>query len=56
MRGREADALPLIDSAILKDLPTAPDNMKAALPLNPQFWGDNGERYQELRELDSDQP
>lgn len=38
------DALPLIDSAILKDLPTAPENMKTALPLNPQFWGDNGEQ------------
>lgn len=36
-------ATPLIDPAILKDLPTAPDNSKTALANDPVFWGDNKE-------------
>ncbi len=41
------DAVPLIAPDILKDLPSAPDNMKNALMIDPQFWADKGE---ELRE------
>jgi putative spermidine/putrescine transport system substrate-binding protein len=41
------DAVPNIDPEILKDLPTAPDNMKSALMMDQQFWADKGE---ELRE------
>jgi putative spermidine/putrescine transport system substrate-binding protein len=41
------DAIPNIDPAILPDLPTAPDNMKNALIIDPNFWGDKGD---ELRE------
>jgi putative spermidine/putrescine transport system substrate-binding protein len=41
------DAIPNIDPAVLKDLPTAPDNMGNVLIVDPQFWADNGE---ELRE------
>lgn len=37
------DALPKIAPEVLADLPTAPDNMKGAITLDPQFWGDNGE-------------
>jgi len=41
------DAVPNIDPAVLPDLPTAPENMKTALIVDPQFWADKGE---ELRE------
>ncbi len=41
------DAVPKIDPAVLPDLPTAPENMKTALIVDPQFWADKGE---ELRE------
>jgi putative spermidine/putrescine transport system substrate-binding protein len=41
------DAVPNINPEVLKDLPTAPDNMKTALIVDPQFWADKGE---ELRE------
>ena len=37
------DALPKIAPEVLADLPTAPDNMKNAITLDPQYWGDNGE-------------
>ena len=37
------DAVALVDAELAKSLPTHPDNLKAAIPLNPQFWGDNGE-------------
>lgn len=37
------DALPKIAPDVLADLPTAPDNMKGAITLDPQYWGDNGE-------------
>jgi len=37
------DAVALVDPELAKSLPTHPDNLKAAIPLNPQFWGDNGE-------------
>jgi len=36
-------ATPLIDPAVLKDLPTAPENSETALANDPVFWGDNGE-------------
>jgi putative spermidine/putrescine transport system substrate-binding protein len=41
------DAIPNINRDVLKDLPTAPDNMTNALIVDPQFWADHGE---ELRE------
>lgn len=37
------DALPAIPADILADLPTAPENMKNAIVLDAEFWGDNGE-------------
>jgi putative spermidine/putrescine transport system substrate-binding protein len=41
------DSAPLIDPAILPDLPSAPDNLKTVFYPDPQFWGDKGD---ELRE------
>jgi len=41
------DAVPKIDPAVLPDLPTAPDNLKTVLYVDPQFWADKGE---ELRQ------
>ena len=41
------DATDHIAPEVLKDLPSAPENMKNALMLDSQFWADNGE---ELRE------
>jgi putative spermidine/putrescine transport system substrate-binding protein len=37
------DAVPNIDVAVLPDLPTAPDNMKTALNVDPQFWADHSD-------------
>ena len=37
------DAIPHIEAPVLADLPTAPDNMKTVLTLDPQFWADKGE-------------
>jgi putative spermidine/putrescine transport system substrate-binding protein len=39
----QVDAIPLIAPDVLKDLPVAPENMKTALPNDPQFWADNNE-------------
>jgi putative spermidine/putrescine transport system substrate-binding protein len=41
------DAVPAIDPATLPDLPTAPENMKNALSVDPQFWADNGDQLRE---------
>jgi putative spermidine/putrescine transport system substrate-binding protein len=41
------DAVPLIDPAILADLPTAPANTKNYLNANFQFWADRGEELAE---------
>lgn len=41
------DSSPLVDPAILPDLPSAPDNLKTVFYPDPQFWGDKGD---ELRE------
>jgi putative spermidine/putrescine transport system substrate-binding protein len=41
------DATPNIDPAVLKDLPTAPENMSNVLVLDPQFWADNGDQLRE---------
>lgn len=35
------DAIPNIAPDVLKDLPTAPENMKTALTLDSRFWADN---------------
>ncbi|HTO84849.1 MAG TPA: ABC transporter substrate-binding protein [Methylomirabilota bacterium] len=37
------DAIPNVDPDVLPNLPTAPDNMKTALIVDPQFWADKGE-------------
>jgi putative spermidine/putrescine transport system substrate-binding protein len=37
------DAIPKIIPAVLKDLPTAPDNIKTALSTDAQFWADHGD-------------
>ena len=41
------DSNPMIDPAVLPDLPTAPDNMKNVLYVDPQFWADNGDQLRE---------
>lgn len=41
------DSVANIAPDVLSDLPTAPENMKTALMVDPQFWADKGE---ELRE------
>lgn len=37
------DAIPLVDKQRLADLPTAPDNFKRAIQINPTFWADNAD-------------
>jgi putative spermidine/putrescine transport system substrate-binding protein len=41
------DAIPSIDPKTLPNLPTAPDNLKTAWQLDPQFWADNGDQLKE---------
>jgi len=41
------DAVPLIDPAILADLPTAPANTQNYLNANFEFWADRGEELEE---------
>ncbi|MFQ3458336.1 ABC transporter substrate-binding protein [Bradyrhizobium sp. UFLA01-814] len=41
------DAMALVDSAMKPDLPTAPENMRSALPRDAVFWADKGD---ELRQ------
>ncbi len=41
------EASPLVDPAVLADLPTAPDNLKTVFYPDNQFWADKGD---ELRE------
>jgi putative spermidine/putrescine transport system substrate-binding protein len=41
------DAVPNIDPKTLPNLPTAPDNLKTAWQLDPQFWADNGDQLKE---------
>jgi putative spermidine/putrescine transport system substrate-binding protein len=36
-------AVPLVDPAILPELPTAPQNMEGAFASDPQFWAEYGE-------------
>ena len=44
------NAIPMVDKAILGDLPTAPDNFKNALQIDAVFWADQsdalGKRFQ----------
>ncbi|MEX2650657.1 MAG: ABC transporter substrate-binding protein [Alphaproteobacteria bacterium] len=42
-----ADAIPHIPQDVLKDLPTAPENMATAFTQDAQFWADNGEALTE---------
>jgi len=37
-------ALKLIDEATQRNLPTSPQNMTSALPIDTQFWADNGDQ------------
>jgi putative spermidine/putrescine transport system substrate-binding protein len=41
------EAVPNIDPATLPNLPTAPDNLKTAFNIDPQFWADNGDQLKE---------
>jgi putative spermidine/putrescine transport system substrate-binding protein len=41
------DAIPSINPSTLPNLPTAPDNLKTAWQLDPQFWADNGDQLKE---------
>jgi putative spermidine/putrescine transport system substrate-binding protein len=41
------DAIPSVEPAVLTKLPTAPDNMKTAWQLDPQFWADRGDELKE---------
>jgi putative spermidine/putrescine transport system substrate-binding protein len=42
-----ADAIPKIAPDVLKDLPTAPENMKTAFTIDSHFWADNNEQLTE---------
>jgi putative spermidine/putrescine transport system substrate-binding protein len=41
------DAIPSIEPATLPNLPTAPDNLKTAFNVDPQFWADHGDELKE---------
>jgi putative spermidine/putrescine transport system substrate-binding protein len=41
------EAIPNVESATVPNLPTAPENMKTALMINPQFWADNKDQIRE---------
>jgi putative spermidine/putrescine transport system substrate-binding protein len=41
------EAIPNVDPATVPNLPTAPDNMKTALLIDPQFWADNKDQIRE---------
>ncbi len=41
------DSIPNIDPATLPNLPTAPDNLKTAFNIDPQFWADHGDELKE---------
>jgi putative spermidine/putrescine transport system substrate-binding protein len=41
------DAIASVDPATVPNLPTAPDNMKTAFNVDPQFWADHGDELKE---------
>ena len=41
------DAIPNVNPKTLPNLPTAPDNLKTAYNVDPQFWADNGDQLKE---------
>ncbi len=41
------DSVSSIDPKTLPNLPTAPDNLKTAFNIDPQFWADNGDQLKE---------
>ena len=41
------EAAKLVDPAMLKNLPTAEENMKTAFNVSPEFWADHGEELTE---------
>ena len=42
-----AKTIKLLDKAVAAELPTSPANLKDALPINVQFWVDNGEELEQ---------
>lgn len=42
-----AKTIKLLDKTVAAELPTAPANLKDAVPLNVQFWVDNGEELEQ---------
>lgn len=41
------DAIPNVNPATVPNLPTAPENMKTAFNVDPQFWADNKDQLKE---------
>jgi putative spermidine/putrescine transport system substrate-binding protein len=37
------DAIPHIEPSTLEHLPTNPENLKTALPIDAQYWADNND-------------
>lgn len=42
-----ADAIPFVAPEVLPNIPTAPENMKTALPIDARFWADNNDELLE---------
>ena len=40
-------AVPLLDKAILKDMPTTPENIANQVQIDVSFWADNGEQLEQ---------
>jgi len=40
-------AVPLLDKAILKDMPTTPENIANQVQIDVAFWADNGEQLEQ---------
>lgn len=41
------DAIPNVNPKTVPNLPTAPDNLKTAFNVDPQFWADNKDQLKE---------
>ena len=41
------DSAPMVDPAVVADLPTSPENLKTVFYPDPQFWADNGDQLRE---------
>ena len=42
-----SQAVPLLDKAILKDMPTTPENIANQVQIDVSFWADNGEQLEQ---------